>query len=148
MLIELLALVAVVTAGVIAGGAWAYTLEIHPAMLKISPKASLEIFTPMFKHANTVQPLMGGVVAVSALAISWLSGNWFWFAGAVVMQLVGPYTIFGMMPLNRRLMDADLENISAETLCDLKKWGLLHMARTLMNTAVFVFFCGLLVWGG
>ena len=144
MLVELLQLLAVTVAGIIAGGAWAYTLEIHPALTKAPPRSSLDIFTPMFHHANRTQPLLGGVVALTTLIVSFMTGNWLWFLAALIMQSIGPYTIFMMMPLNRRLMAKDADPGSKVLIADLNRWGGLHLIRTLINTVSFVWLCYLL----
>lgn len=143
-MLSFLQFASVILAGIITGSAWAYTLEIHPALLKAPPRSSLDVFLPMFKHANRMQPLLGGSLAVITLVVSLLSGSWYWFIAALVMQLIGPYTIFAMMPLNRRLMAPDADPNSPTTLADLKHWGKLHLVRTLINSAVFVALCYLL----
>jgi len=140
-MLYLLQIASLVLAGIIAGGAWAYTLEIHPALLKAPPRSSLDIFLPMFKHANRVQPLLGGTLGIITLVVSILSGNWYWLMAGLVMQLIGPYTIFGMMPLNRRLMAPDADPNSPALVADLKHWGKLHFVRTLINSVVFVTLC-------
>jgi uncharacterized membrane protein len=147
MLIEMLQISAVLVAGVITGGAWAYTLEIHPALTEAPARSSLDVFTHMFNHANRIQPLLGGVVAVVTLVVSWMTGNWYWFLAALVIQAIGPYTIFVLMPLNRRLMAEDADPTSSTILADLKRWGGLHLVRTLVNTAAFGFLCYLLASG-
>lgn len=144
MLIEILQLLAVIIAGIITGGAWAYTLEIHPALIKAQPRSSLDVFTPMFNHANRMQPLLGATVAIIALIISLMTGNWFWFIAALIMQVIGPYTIFVLMPLNRRLMAKDADPNNPALISDLKLWGGLHLVRTLINTVGFVMLCYLL----
>ena len=144
MFVEILQLLAVIVAGIVTGGAWAYTLEIHPALIKAQPRSSLDVFTPMFHHANRIQPLLGGGIAVATLIVSFITGNWFWFIAALIMQVIGPYTIFVLMPLNRRLMAEDADPNSPALLADLKRWGGLHLVRTLTNTVSFVLLCYLL----
>lgn len=143
-MLSLLQIISVVLAGIITGSAWAYTLEIHPALLKAPPRSSVDVFLPMFKHANRAQPLLGGALGIITLAVSILSGNWYWLMAGLAMQLIGPYTIFAMMPLNRRLMAPDADPNSQSLLADLKHWGKLHFVRTLINSVVFVALCYLL----
>lgn len=144
MFVEILQLLAVFVAGIITGGAWAYTLEIHPALMKAQPTSSLDVFTPMFHHANRMQPLLGAVVAIVTLIISIMTGNWYWFIAALIMQVIGPYTIFVLMPINRRLMAEDADPKNPAIIADLKRWGGLHLVRTLINTVGFVLLCYLL----
>lgn len=147
MLVEILQLLAVMVAGIITGGAWAYTLEIHPALTKAPPRSSLDVFTPMFHHANRMQPMLGAFVAVITLVISLMTGRWLWFIAALIMQVIGPYTIFILMPVNRRLMAEDADPNDPALLKDLKDWGGLHLVRTLINTVGFGLLCYLLASG-
>jgi uncharacterized membrane protein len=144
MFVEIMQLLAVIIAGIITGGAWAYTLEIHPALMKARPSSSLDVFSPMFHHANKMQPLLGTVVAIVTLIVSFMTGNWYWFVTALIMQIIGPYTIIVLMPLNRRLMAEDADPNSPALLEDLRRWGGLHLVRTLINTLGFVLLCNLL----
>ena len=144
MFVEILQLLAVIVAGIVTGGAWAYTLEIHPALTKAPPRSSLDVFTPMFRHANLMQPLLGGFVAVVTFIVSFMTGNWLWFIAALIMQVIGPYTIFVLMPVNRRLMAKDADPDSKTIIRDLNRWGGLHLVRTLVNTVGFVMLCYLL----
>ena len=75
----------------------------------------------MFHHANRMQPLLGGGVAVVTLIISFLTGNWLWFIAALIIQVIGPYTIFVLMPINRRLMAEDANPQNPALLEDLKR---------------------------
>jgi hypothetical protein len=91
-----------------------------------------------------MQPLLGGLVAVCTLIVSFMTGNWLWFIAALIQQIIGPYTIFVLMPLNRRLMAEDADPNNSALLADLKRWGGLHLVRTLINTISFVLLCYLL----
>ena len=52
--------------------------------------------------------------------------DWRWVFGAIVLLENWPYTIFMIMPSNRRLMDTSPETATAETRRMLEQWGALH----------------------
>ena len=85
-------------------------------------------------------------VSLVALALSIASGNWWWFAIAMLMHLNGPYTLKCMMPLNHRLMSDDLDVESEGAASDLKKWGKLHGVRTIWNLLIFAALIVLCLW--
>jgi len=37
------------------------------------------------------------------LIVSFMTGDWLWFIGALIMQFIGPYTIFVLMPCSARM---------------------------------------------
>ncbi len=67
--------------------------------------------------------------------------DWRWLLGAVVPLANWPYTIFVIMPTNRRLMDMPPEAATAETRRKLEQWGALHAGRSplgLVATLIFL----------
>jgi Domain of unknown function (DUF1772) len=67
--------------------------------------------------------------------------DWRWLLGAVVLLANGPYTIFIIMPTNRRLRAAPPEAATAETRRVLKRWAALHAERSapgLVTTQIFL----------
>ena len=126
----------------------ACTTVSYPAMMASPRKTAVEYFKPFFhKSAHLQLGLSLSVVAIS-LAISLLSGNWWWLGGAVFLQLTGPYTIFILMPVNNRIMAEGADMHSEQMTKDLGSWGRLHFPRTLNAGAIFVLFAYLAVSGG
>jgi hypothetical protein len=58
-----------------------------------------------------------------------------WLLGAVVLLANWPYTIFVIMPTNRRLINTPAEAATAETRRMIRWWGVLHAGRSALDFA-------------
>lgn len=121
------------------------TVIVHPILLMAKKTTAIEVFKPFFDKTHIWVLILSIIVTLLALAYSILTENWWWFGTSMLMHLNGPYTIVYMMPLNRRLMDPDVDPTSEQTANDIKKWGTLHLARTLLNGVIFLAFIVLAV---
>ena len=66
--------------------------------------------------------------------------DWRWLFGAVVLLANWPYTIFVIMPTNRRLMNTPAEAATAETRRMLARWGALHAGRSALGLVATLIF--------
>jgi len=73
--------------------------------------------------------------------VGFLLGMWAWhltnktafFAAALVLFTNWPWTIFVMLPVNKRLQATPRDNADAETRALLRKWNYLHGVRTFLG---------------
>ena len=121
------------------------TVIVHPILLMAKKTTAIEVFKPFFDKTHIWVLILSIIVTLLALAYSILTENWWWFGTSMLMHLNGPYTIVYMMPLNRRLMDPNVDPTSEQTANDIKKWGTLHLVRTLLNGVIFLAFIVLAV---
>ncbi len=125
------------------GIALASSLIVHPILAKISRPSAIEVFKPFFHKTHNSMITMSIIVTVLALAMSYFTGNWWWFGVSLLMHLNGPYTLKFMMPTNNRLMADGVDPNSQQTISDLKNWGGLHAVRTVWNGGIFIAFLAL-----
>ena len=121
------------------------TVIVHPILLMAKKTTAIEVFKPFFDKTHIWVLILSIIVTLLALAYSILTENWWWFGTSMLMHLNGPYTIDYMMPLNRRLMDPNVDLTSEQTANDIKKLGTLHLVRTLLNGVIFLAFIVLAV---
>jgi hypothetical protein len=95
-----------------------------------------------------VVPIVGEWLALHLVKVTlqaWHSAglgafDWRWLLGAVVLLANWPYTVFMIMPINRRLMDTPPEAATAETRSMLERWGALHAGRSALSLAATLIF--------
>lgn len=122
------------------GYAVSASLVSYPAMMAGSRETAVGYFKPYFHKSAHLQLGLSIAVLVMSLLVSFLSGNWWWFAGSAILQLSGPYTNYVLMPVNNRIMDEAADIHSEQMTRDLGRWGRLHLPRTLMAGAIFILF--------
>ena len=128
------------------GIALASSLIVHPILAAIKRTSAIEVFKPFFHKTSKSMITFSIVVTVLALAISFVTKNWWWFGVSLLMHLNGPYTLKFMMPTNNRLMADDVNPDSEQTIFDLKNWGKLHLVRTIWNGGIFIAFLYLAIY--
>ncbi len=119
----------------------------YPAMMASARATAVDYFKPFFHKSAHLQLGLSLAVVPVSLAISYLTGNWWWLIGSLILQISGPYTIFVLMPVNNRIMADGADIHSDQMTKDLGSWGRLHLPRTLIAGAVFVLFAYLAVTG-
>ena len=136
------ALLALTAAALFTGAAVYISIAEHPARLTLPDAAALAQWQPSY---NAAVPMQAGL-ALAAAAL----GAWAWLdlgeAGFVVAALlilaVVPFTLFVIMPTNKKMQSIDPAAPAAETRALLIRWGNLHWTRNLLglaSVAAFIF---------
>jgi Domain of unknown function (DUF1772) len=135
-MLEVTKLLATCCCGVFFGAALYISLVQHPAALETGNEFAARYFRPMYRRAAGLQASLALVGCVSAI-VAWLSGaGELWFAVAVLIGSVVPFTLIVIKPVN----DALLQNrvAASEVAALLTRWGYLHWARTVASGLAFL----------
>lgn len=143
---EILILLILLLMGAQFGIALTASVIVHPILIMSKKETAIEVFKPFFDKTHIWVLVLSIVITILALIYSIMTGNWWWFGISMLMHLNGPYTIFFMMPTNNRLMDKDVDPLSEQTATDIKKWGSLHLIRTILNGLIFIGFIILTIY--
>jgi len=103
------------------------------------------VWAPSYKRATVMQAPLA-VLSFFAGVSAWsLGGGIMWFAGAVLIALVVPFTFLAIMPTNHLLLAHGRDLASTETRALLIKWNRLHAVRSLLALLALVFYLILLL---
>lgn len=124
---------AVVSAGLFAGGALYVSVAEHPGRMEAGISAALAEFRPSYHRAAPWQALMAIVASVCGIGATLLTSDWVWAVGGMLVGAAIPLTLIAILPINDRLLDPDVSDPEAEVL--FKRWGRLHLVRSVLGAA-------------
>jgi Domain of unknown function (DUF1772) len=131
---------ALALAAAFTGAAIYINIAEQPARLGLDDRALLAEWKPAYKRGYVMQAsivIVGGLLGLAAY-IDTL--DWRWLLGAVVLLANWPYTIYVIMPTNRRLVDTPPDAVTAETRRMLERWGMLHAGRSALGLVATLIF--------
>ena len=136
----LFSLAALMFATLFTGAALYISLVEHPARLGLPDGPLLAQWQPSYKRALPIQSGLAIAGGVTGLMAGWLSADWRWFAGSIVLLANWPFTLIVMMPDNRRLMALTQDEAGPESRTMLTRWGKQHAVRSALGAAAAVLF--------
>ena len=131
---------ALTIAAVFTGAAIYINIAEQPARLQLDNRSLLAEWKLAYKRGYVMQASLVVVGGVLALVACFSTLDWRWLLGAVVLLANWPYTIFVIMPTNRRLMNTPAEAATAEARRMIRWWGVLHAGRSALGLVATLIF--------
>jgi hypothetical protein len=132
-MLHVLEFIATISAAIFAGAALYINLVEHPARMQLDTRSAALEWAPSYRRATWMQAPLAMVSLVAGVASWWLGGGIGWAIAALLIGAVVPFTVFGIMPTNRRLLAPGRDLASSETRALLDRWVKLHAVRTLLS---------------
>jgi hypothetical protein len=117
---------ALATAAAFTGAAIYVNVAEQPARLTLDNKALLAQWQPSYARGFAMQASLALASALFGLLAFWLTRDWRWLAGAVLIFANWPYSLLVVLPVNKRI---------TETRGLIETWGRLHAGRGALGVA-------------
>ena len=132
-----LEILATLCAGLFAGAAIYITAVEHPARLSCGTTLAVREFAPSYRRATIMQASLAVLGLLAAVGAWWRNGHTAILVGGILLGAVVPFTLWGIMPTNQRLLAPSLDPQSAEAAALLRRWGQLHAVRSVLGGLAF-----------
>ena len=126
---------ALVFAAVFAGAAIFVNVAEQPARLALDDQAMLAQWKRSYDSASVMQAGLALVACALGVIAFFLSHDCRWLLGALLILAPWPWTIFVIMPLNRRLKATAPDAAQSDTRASVEHWGRLHAGRSAFGIA-------------
>lgn len=131
--------VALVIAGLFAGGAMMQTVVDHPARRAVSGFGGIEQMQRSLGRADPYMPILATSGALAGLGAYFSGRSIADLIAALLFVFIGIHTFSFIIPINKKIVafrtsDANVSPILAM----MRRWGFLHAVRSVAGTLAFV----------
>jgi hypothetical protein len=127
--------IALALAAAFAGAAFYINFAEHPARLGLDDRNLLKQWKPSYWAGYTMQASLAVASGLLGLLSWWISSDWRWIVGALLILANWPFTLIVIMPTNHKLNGIAESDAGSQSRAMLETWGRLHAVRTALGCA-------------
>ena len=131
-------IVSFVCTALFAGAALYVSVVEHPARLACSTDVALAEWRPSYKRAAIMQVILAAGGVLAAIGAYMAGRGTPVLVAAIVLATVVPWTLIVIMPTNKELLNPARVATTPDTDVLLRKWGRLHVIRTVASVLAVV----------
>ncbi len=121
---------ALVVAALFSGAAIYINFAEQPARLKLDDRSLLAQWKPSYKRGFMMQAPLAAAGCLLGVAAWWITGRLGFAIGSFLMIANLPWTVFGVMPTNKILMQIELAASGPQSRALITKWNALPAVRS------------------
>src|ERR1700730_13459050 len=131
---------ALAVASIFTGAAFYVSFAEQKARMSLDDRALLTEWKPSYKRGYAMQAPLAIIGFMLGAGSWWQSGRALFLVGGIFMLANWPWTLLGVMPTNRRLMDTRLEDAGPQSRALIIQWNRLHSVRTMLGALAIIAF--------
>ena len=136
----LFAQLALIISAVFTGAAIYINLVEQPARLKLTVESLLTQWKPSYRRGFAMQASLAIIAGLLGIIASILTKNKLYICAAILILANWPYTLFFIMPTNKKLMATKNEASNEEIRRLIVHWGKLHAIRSMLGLCATILF--------